>query len=138
MLVQILAITAAAAACSLILSGGLAIVTVAILTVVLAALITASRKPRLRALRRNAWLSVGLVLVQAVLGGIIVKLRLPTPVSTAHAGVSLLVFLSLLYLAFRTRVRRSAGAAPLSDRAVRLALVSAVMIYFQMLVGSVE
>src|SRR6185295_15319185 len=48
--------------------------TVAILTVLLAAVVSAGRSARLRRLRRHAWLSVALVLVQAVLGGITVKL----------------------------------------------------------------
>ena len=46
---------------------------------------------------------MGLVVVQALLGGITVKLRLPTPVSTAHTGTSLLFFLTLLYVAVRSR-----------------------------------
>jgi len=75
------------------------------------------------------------VVVQALLGGITVKLRLPTPVSTAHTGTSLLFFLTLLYVAVRSR------PAPVEARAVpppsvaRLALVAAVAIFFQMVLG---
>jgi protoheme IX farnesyltransferase len=109
--------------------------TVTILTLLLAIAITLSRRPEHRRLRFFGWLSVTLVVVQAVLGGITVKLRLPTPVSTAHTGTSLLFFLSLLYLAVRTRAPRAQPAPPLPDRAVRLALVSVVVVYFQMLLG---
>src|SRR5689334_24197243 len=51
--------------------------TVVILTLVLAALITRSRLPAHRPLRRVAWLAVALVFAQALLGGITVLLRLP-------------------------------------------------------------
>src|SRR6185369_6899246 len=112
--------------------------TVAILTVLLAVAVTASREPTHRRLRRHAWLSVALVVVQAVLGGITVKLRLPTPVSTAHTGVSLLFFLSVLYVAFCSRAPRAPSAStpsPLPEGKTRLALVSLVVVYFQMLLG---
>src|SRR6185369_10852859 len=61
--------------------------TVAVLTLVLAGLLTAMRDPTARRLRGFAWLAFALVLVQAVLGGITVKLRLPTPISTAHTAM---------------------------------------------------
>ena len=49
-------------------------------------MLTASRRAELRRLRPFGWLAVALVFVQALLGGITVMLRLPTPVSTAHTG----------------------------------------------------
>jgi protoheme IX farnesyltransferase len=112
--------------------------TVLILTVTLAILITRSALPLHRRLRPLGWLAVGLVLTQAVLGGVTVLLRLPTPVSTMHTGVSLLCFLTVLYLAVRSRpLRPAAAAAPpaLPDHAMRLALVSVVAIFFQMVLG---
>src|SRR5436190_12971859 len=63
--------------------------TVVIMTLVLAGMLTAtatatgSRDAKLRALRPFGWLAVGLVFMQALLGGITVILRLPTPLSTA-------------------------------------------------------
>src|SRR3954451_13211472 len=68
--------------------------TVVIMTLVLAAMltVTASRDAGLRRLRPFGWLAVGLVFMQALLGGITVILRLPTPISTAHTGTSLLFF----------------------------------------------
>jgi protoheme IX farnesyltransferase len=81
---------------------------------------------------------MGLVVIQALLGGITVLLRLPTPVSTMHTGVSLLFFMTTFYLAVRTRPARAADAAravPLPATAVWLALVSVVAIYFQMVLG---
>ena len=114
--------------------------TVMILTLVLTIAMFASKQPLHRRLRPFAALAMSLVVVQALLGGITVLLRLPTPVSTMHTGVSLLFFLATLYLAVRSRPPRAdAGTLalprPLPERAVWLALVSAVAVYFQMVLG---
>jgi protoheme IX farnesyltransferase len=76
---------------------------VMILTLVLLVTMFTSRAPAHRRLRPLAALAMGLVVVQALLGGITVLLRLPTPVSTMHTGVSLLFFMTVLYLAVRAR-----------------------------------
>src|SRR5512138_2019820 len=62
--------------------------TVVIMTLALAGLLTAAgrRDATLRSLRPFGWMAVGLVFAQALLGGITVIFRLPTPVSTAHTG----------------------------------------------------
>jgi protoheme IX farnesyltransferase len=112
--------------------------TVMILTLVLTVATFASKQALHRRLRPFAALAMSLVVVQALLGGITVLLRLPTPVSTMHTGVSLLFFLTTFYLAVRSRPPRVDAVAlprPLSDRAVWLALVSAVAVYFQMVLG---
>jgi protoheme IX farnesyltransferase len=111
--------------------------TVVILTLTLAVMLTRSAAPEQRRLRPFGWLAVGLVFAQALLGGITVLLRLPTPVSTAHTGTSLLFFLTVLYIAARSRPA-SAVAAPrpaLPGPAIVLAIVSAVSVYFQMVLG---
>jgi heme o synthase len=113
--------------------------TVVILTLALAVMLTASRHAELRPLRPFGWLAVGLVIVQAVLGGITVLLRLPTPVSTAHTATSLMFFLTLLYVAVRSRPARSthdaiARPAP-PPQVAQMALVAAVAIFFQMVLG---
>src|SRR6202012_3229655 len=46
-------------------------------------------------------IAFGLVLTQALLGGLTVIYRLPTLVSTAHLAVSQLFFVTLIYVAFR-------------------------------------
>jgi protoheme IX farnesyltransferase len=112
--------------------------TVVILTLALATMLSMSRAPALRRLRPFGWLAVGLVVVQALLGGITVKLRLPTPISTAHTGTSLLFFLTLLYVAVRSRPAPEGtpvATPPGVHSVARLALVAAVTIYFQMLLG---
>jgi protoheme IX farnesyltransferase len=109
--------------------------TVVILTLVLAGLLTAARDPALRRLRGFGWLAVGLVFAQALLGGITVLLRLPTPISTAHTATSLLFFMTVLYLAVRSRPAPLAAVAPSAPIVSRLALVTAVAVYMQMVLG---
>jgi heme A synthase len=86
--------------------------------------------------RRLGWLATaafGLVLAQALLGGITVLLRLPTIVSTAHLAVSQLFFVTLIYIAFRAGDDRH---APLAPKVQRMTLWGAILVYVQMLVGA--
>jgi heme A synthase len=111
----------------------LAAATVVILTLALAGMLTAtaSKDAAMRRLRPFGWMAVGLVFVQALLGGITVKLRLPTPISTAHTGTSLLFFLTLLTSPCgRGQVPALCPPRP-PPSAARLALVAAVAIYFR-------
>jgi protoheme IX farnesyltransferase len=111
--------------------------TVVIMTITLAVLLALGRTAETRRLRPFGWLAVALVFAQALLGGITVLLRLPTPISTAHTATSLLFFLTVLYIAVRSRPVADAGAEarPLAPRAARLALMTAVAVYFQMVLG---
>jgi len=70
------------------------------LTIVLAAWIW-RREPR-RWVRRLAWLALGAVILQGVLGGITVLYRLPAPVSIGHACLAQLFFCLTLSLALFT------------------------------------
>jgi protoheme IX farnesyltransferase len=108
--------------------------TVVILTLALAALLAATRDPALRRLRGFGWLALGMVFAQALLGGITVLLRLPTPISTAHTATSLLFFMTVLYIAVRSRPAQPA-AAPSPPVVGRLALITAVAVYMQMVLG---
>ena len=107
--------------------------TVVILTLVLAGLLTATRDAGLRRLRPFGWLAVALVFAQALLGGITVLLRLPTPISTAHTATSLLFFMTVLYIAVRSRPVSAEAAAP--PVVSRLALITSVAVYVQMVLG---
>jgi protoheme IX farnesyltransferase len=112
--------------------------TVLALTLVLAGLLARSRAPALRPLRPFGWLAVALVIAQALLGGITVLLRLPTPISTAHTATSLLFFLTVLYIAVRARpaaVAPAVAPAAAPPLVARFALVAAVGVYFQMVLG---
>src|SRR4051794_27092407 len=100
-----------------------------ILTLLLAILLGRSPTPVQRRLRPLGWLAVALVFVQALLGGITVLLRLPTPISTAHTATSVLFFVTVLYIAVRSRPALASSAGPppaLATGAARLALVTAV------------
>src|SRR6185369_11057973 len=110
---------------------------VVLLTVALAVMLARSATPVQRRLRPFGWAAVALVFVQALLGGITVLLRLPTPVSTAHTAVSVLFFATVLYVAVRSRPAPAAAPPPaaVAPGAARLALVTAVAVYFQMVLG---
>src|SRR5262249_9162933 len=107
--------------------------TVVILTIALAALLARSRQPELRRLRPFGWLAGGLGVAAALLGGSPVRLRPPPPISTAHTATSLLFFLTVLYIAVRSRPLTAVEAPPVI--VPRLALITAVAVYFQMVIG---
>lgn len=107
--------------------------TVVVLTLLLATMLTVTRDRSLRRLRPFGWLAVGLVFAQALLGGITVLLRLPTPISTAHTATSLLFFMTVLYIAVRSRPAIARDAAP--PLVSRLALITSVAVYMQMVLG---
>ena len=110
--------------------------TVMILAIGLAFLVTFSKQAQHRSLRRPAWLAVILVFVQALLGGLTVLFRLPTPVSTAHTGTSLLFFMTVVFLAVRSRPPAAVRAeAELPGRVAGAAAIAAVGVYVQMVLG---
>jgi protoheme IX farnesyltransferase len=116
--------------------------TVVIVTLALALLLqwgparlTAGAQAEIKRLRPFGWLAVALVFLQALLGGITVLLRLPTPVSTAHTATSLLFFLTLFYVAVRSRPHIANAIEPTPLKVPRVALVTAVATFFQMVLG---
>ena len=108
--------------------------TVAVLTFALAVAITAARRAD-RRLVRLGWFAFALVLVQAVLGGLTVLLKLPAIVSTSHLAVSMLFFATTLLLAVRTRPSDARVALPRRERAWIAGAAAAV--YGQILLGGV-
>jgi heme A synthase len=80
-------------------------------------------------------LALLLVCAQGVLGGITVLYRLPTLVSTAHLGTSMVFFCLLIYIAFRLRPT-TLHPVPPSPPLVRASAIAAVLLYFQMLLGA--
>jgi heme A synthase len=81
-------------------------------------------------------LGIGLftvVLWQAALGAITVKLRLPPLVSTGHLATSMVFFTLVIYSAFRLR---QFAAPPLSPRVQRLTAWAAALVYAQMVLGA--
>jgi heme A synthase len=82
---------------------------------------------------RVAWLALALVIVQALLGAITVKLRLPPLVSTGHLATSMLYFSTVIYLALRLR---PAPGAALPAHIRQMTAITAVLIYAQMVLGA--
>lgn len=112
---------------------------VGLLTVLLAILFWRA-EPR-RWMRRAAWIAVGLVVAQGVLGGLTVLFRLPKPISIAHACLAQTFFSLLVAIAVWTSSfwkdggearREPAGSVPLHQ-------ISATMfgvVYLQLLLGA--
>lgn len=109
--------------------------TVGFLTIVLA-LWTWRVEPRAW-VRRLAFLALGAVIVQGLLGGITVLLFLPAPVSIGHAALAQLFFCMTVSVAlFTSRGWREAPPGP-DDRVLRrVAAATTGIIYFQILLGA--
>jgi len=110
---------------------------VALLTTTLAVLVFRSRTDRVA--RGLAGLAVALVLVQALLGGITVILRLPLLVSSSHLATSMAFFCTLIALAHRLRPPRPAhepGSAPAQPGPRGLVGLAALAIYLQIVLGA--
>jgi heme A synthase len=82
---------------------------------------------------RVAWLALGLVIVQALLGAVTVKLRLPPMVSTGHLATSMLYLSTVIFLALRLR---PAPGAALPAHVRQMTAATAVLIYAQMVLGA--
>jgi heme A synthase len=83
-----------------------------------------------------ATVAFALVVVQAVLGGITVKLRLPPVVSVAHLAVSQLFLQCLIYLAFLAAADGAPARAPLAGKVQRMTAWAAGLVYAQMILGA--
>ena len=107
---------------------------VGFLTLCLAALVW--RQPD-KSLRPFAWIGVALVVVQGLLGGLTVLLRLPPLVSILHLGTSMAYFAWTIFMTFRLRgpSRALSDAPHVFDR--RLVATAAGLVYLQLIVGAV-
>lgn len=90
--------------------------------------------------RRLAWIALGAVVAQGLLGGITVIYLLPKPISISHAGLAQLFFALVVSLAvftspgWRTRFGRE---QPLDDPVLaKLALAVPALVYVQILLGA--
>ena len=112
---------------------------IGLLTVVLAVW-TARSEPR-RWVRALGWTMLAAVIVQGVLGGVTVLMRLPDAVSVMHAGLAQIFFALTAVMAtvtsprFDAAPRTGADAGALPTRT--LALATAVVIYAQILLGAI-
>ena len=117
---------------------------VAAATVVILTLILALWTWRAEArswVRKTAFAAVGLVVLQAVLGGITVLLLLPLPIAVAHAATAQAFFCLMVALAIFTNPEFGVGPNVRTDyrhpRLASLAAVSTGIIYVQILIGAV-
>lgn len=117
--------------------------TVGLMTIVLAVWMTRV-EPR-RWVRRLGWIVLAAVVTQGLLGGLTVLYFLPAPISISHAGLAQIFFMLVVSLAVFTspgwldRYGRDSVATRsiAGDVALRrLALLTPVVIYLQILVGA--
>lgn len=91
--------------------------------------------------KRLAWIAMGAIILQAVLGGVTVLLHLPTQVSVAHASLAQIFFCLIVSLALVTSKEWVEGAPHrVEDRPASLRFWSALttaVIYIQIILGAV-
>ena len=113
--------------------------TVALMTLALA--IWAWRTERRRFVRNLAFAAFGLVIIQAVLGGLTVLLLLPLSIAVSHAATAQAFFCLTIALALFTnpawRRLPAVAAAREWPRLPALAAVTTGVIYLQILIGAV-
>ncbi|HEY8207669.1 MAG TPA: COX15/CtaA family protein [Myxococcaceae bacterium] len=105
------------------------------MTVGLCALIWKHRRED-RLLRRLGTAAVPLVVAQALLGALTVKMKLPVWVSSSHLAIAMAFFSLVVSLAFITRQRLEAPAAS-APALFRPAVAVAVMAWAQIVLGAV-
>jgi len=111
---------------------------VGILTIVLAFLL-AFKEPR-RWVRNLGWTALGLVIAQGLLGGLTVKYLLPPPISTAHATLAQLFFITIISITLFTSAWWQSDLPQLEDRGSPrlrvLAAVTTAAIFVQLILGA--
>src|ERR1700723_2550199 len=111
---------------------------VGILTIVLAILLVRS-EPR-RWVRNLGWTALVLVIAQGVLGGLTVKFLLPPPISTAHATLAQLFFVTIVSITLFTSQWWQSDLQQLEDtgspRLRALAAWTTVSIFCQLILGA--
>jgi cytochrome c oxidase assembly protein subunit 15 len=109
--------------------------TVGFLTIILA-LWTWKVEPR-GWVRKLGFAALGAVILQGLLGGITVLLRLPPVVSIGHAGLAQIFFCLTLTLALVTSPAWKNAVQPVDDPVLRrLAAATTALVYTQILVGA--
>lgn len=113
--------------------------TVATLMLVLA--VAVQRTEERAWVKKLAWAALGVVLLQALLGGLTVLLKLPTQVSVAHAGLAQVFFCFIVSLALVTSAYWiNEKPSRLTDRPSPIrtwALWTTALIYCQIVIGAV-
>jgi len=109
--------------------------TVGFLTIILAAW-TWRVEPR-RWVRRLAFVALGAVILQGLLGGLTVLFFLPAPISIGHAGLAQIFFCLTVTLSVVTSPSWTCAVSPVDDAMLRrVALATTLLVYTQILVGA--
>jgi heme a synthase len=109
--------------------------TVGFLTIILAAW-TWRVEPR-RWVRRLAFVALGAVILQGLLGGLTVLFFLPAPISIGHAGLAQIFFCITVTLSVVTSPSWKYAVSPVDDAMLRrVALATTLLVYTQILVGA--
>jgi cytochrome c oxidase assembly protein subunit 15 len=112
--------------------------TIGLLTIGL--VILAVRLEPRRWVRRLTWIALAAVILQGLLGGTTVLLRLPDAISVAHAGLAQLFFALTVVIAVVTSPRWTSVEPATDDEASgtrMLAVAAATSIYLQILFGAI-
>jgi heme a synthase len=111
---------------------------VGILTIILGILLARS-EPR-RWVRNLGWTALGLVIAQGILGGLTVKYLLPPPISTAHATLAQLFFVTVISITLFTSRWWQSDLPQLEDtgspRLRSLAALTTAAIFAQLILGA--
>jgi cytochrome c oxidase assembly protein subunit 15 len=110
---------------------------VGFLTTVLA--VWTARSESRPGVRRLAWLALGLVIAQGILGGLTVRFLLPAPISVAHACLAQTFFCVTIAMVYVTSREWIAAPPPADDQAgLRAwATVALAAVFLQLLLGAV-
>ena len=110
--------------------------TVGMLTIGLA--VWLSRTERRPWVRRLGWIALASVILQGVLGGLTVLLRLPDVVSISHAALAQIFFGLIITLALVTSRSWTAPAfTPVEDSSLRVRMAAlTTLVYLQILLGA--
>src|SRR5688572_28479035 len=109
--------------------------TAGFLTIVLA--IWLSRTAQESFLKKAGWIAVGLVIVQGVLGGVTVLLKLPTFTSVSHACLGQIYFSWICCIMAMVWSERRLNRDDDALKVRRLALMTTGFIFFQLLFGAI-
>jgi heme A synthase len=96
-------------------------------------------KPTYRWVLKMTWIGLGLLLVQAVFGGITVLLRLPNAISTSHLGLAFIFLALTTVLAVVTSPSWTRGPGPAGGARSLLragAIAAAILAFTQSLTGA--
>jgi cytochrome c oxidase assembly protein subunit 15 len=109
-----------------------------LLTIILAVWLQL-REPRAW-VRKLGWAALGLVILQGVFGGITVLMRLPPPVSTTHATLAELYFVTILSIALVTSRWWQRDLPSLEDpgspKLRTLAILTSAAVFLQLILGA--